>query len=64
MDWLEQFSPMFVDWKHKWLSLPYQARTIVLHGCQPEIPADTLLEVLHLSKPIIDSAQLLLFEDL
>jgi hypothetical protein len=55
---------MFVDWKHKWLSLPYQARTIVLHGCQPEIPADTLLEVLHLSKPIIDLAQLLLFEDL
>lgn len=35
MDWLEQFSPMTVDWKHKWLSLPYSGQTVVLHGCKP-----------------------------
>jgi hypothetical protein len=64
MDWLEKFSPMFVHWKHKWLSLLYQGQTVVLHGCQPKIPVGTLLEVLHMSKPTIDSAQLLLFEDL
>ena len=23
MDWLEAFSPMRVDWQHKWMNIPY-----------------------------------------
>jgi hypothetical protein len=45
MDWLEMFSPMTVDWKHKWLSLPHSGSTVVLQGCQPLVPACTILEI-------------------
>jgi hypothetical protein len=45
MDWLEMFSPMIVDWKHKWLSLPHSGSTVVLQGCQPLVPVGTILEL-------------------
>jgi hypothetical protein len=45
MDWLEMFSPMTVDWKHKWLSLPHSGSTVVLQGYQPLVPACTILEI-------------------
>lgn len=45
MDWLELFSPMKVDWKNKWLAIPYQDGTIVLHGIQSEAPVGTVVEV-------------------
>ena len=30
MDWLEAFSPMRVDWQHKWMSIPYGQHHVVL----------------------------------
>jgi hypothetical protein len=41
MDWLEQFSLMTINWKHKCLSLPYSGQIVVLHGCKPLVPAGT-----------------------
>lgn len=32
MDWLEKFSPMKINWKDKWISLPYQGNLICLQG--------------------------------
>jgi hypothetical protein len=32
MDWLEQHSPMVVDWKKKLLSFDYQGEKVVLQG--------------------------------
>lgn len=32
MDWLERYSPMEIDWKAKWISLPYNGDQLVLHG--------------------------------
>lgn len=58
MDWLEQFSPMSVDWKHKWISLPYQGQTIQLQGCPPVVPAGTLLEIRHIPVMSESSEQL------
>jgi hypothetical protein len=35
MDWLEQFSPMKINWTEKWLLIPYKGHTVVLQGkCQ------------------------------
>ena len=30
MDWLEAFSPMRVDWQHKWMNIPYGQHHVVL----------------------------------
>lgn len=32
MDWLEAFSPMKVDWKFKWLSIPFKGSQVFLQG--------------------------------
>lgn len=40
MDWLEQYSPMSIHWKSKWISLPYQGTTIVLQGLATSPSAD------------------------
>jgi hypothetical protein len=45
MDWLQQFSPMLIDWKNKWLSIPFQDQLIVLRDCQSLVPAGSLLEI-------------------
>lgn len=37
MDWLEEFSPMKVHWKHKWMAIPYEAATALLQGIVPAI---------------------------
>lgn len=34
MDWLQLFSPMRIDWRHKWLAISYQGSYIHLHGTQ------------------------------
>lgn len=31
MDWLQPFSPMKIDWRQRWLTIPYQGRSISLH---------------------------------
>lgn len=43
MDWLRSFSPMRVHWAHKWLSIPYQGRTVTLHGQSVVIPECTIV---------------------
>jgi hypothetical protein len=35
MDWIEQHSPMHVDWKAKWMSFDYQGGTTMLQGILP-----------------------------
>lgn len=37
MDWLEQFSPMRIDWAKKWLEFHYQQQLIRLKGLQPKL---------------------------
>lgn len=37
MDWLEQHSPMVVDWKKKLLSFDYQGEKVVLQGILPDV---------------------------
>lgn len=37
IDWLEQHSPMEVDWMGKWLSFDYQGRRALLQGILPQV---------------------------
>jgi hypothetical protein len=55
MGWLESFSPMHVHWKHKWLSIPYEGRSIVLQRELADSPADLLLQVYTVDHPPPDS---------
>lgn len=48
MDWLEQFCPMKIHWREKWLSLPYQGRSIVLQGKFQHPPNQDLFHVVYL----------------
>ena len=36
MDWLEQFSPMQIDWIHKWLEFQHQHQLVKLQGIVPQ----------------------------
>jgi len=45
MDWLEAFSPMKVDWKNKWLVLPYHGSHALLQGVVPAVPEGSIVEV-------------------
>lgn len=49
MDWLSCFSPMQVDWKHKWLKIPYANSFRVLQGDLQELPPGTLIQVSHIT---------------
>jgi len=70
MDWLESFNPMLVHWKNKWLSIPYQGSSIVIHGDMAESPVQLLLQVCSLdisstqaaSVPLLPAVQSLLDE--
>jgi hypothetical protein len=47
MDWLESCSPMYVDWKHKWISLSHLGKSALLQGVQPTTSSASLLELQH-----------------
>ena len=49
MDWLSSFSPMQVDWKHKWLKIPYDNSFRVLQGDLQELPPGTFIQVSHVA---------------
>lgn len=49
MDWLEAFSPMKVDWKGKWLSIPYGRRQVLLQGELSDGSQQGLCQLLHIS---------------
>jgi hypothetical protein len=36
MDWLQAFSPMKINWKSKWMSIPYGSRSVLLQGLLPD----------------------------
>ncbi|WVZ83838.1 hypothetical protein U9M48_030936 [Paspalum notatum var. saurae] len=54
MDWLEQYSPMRVHWKQKWLDIPYQGTTICLQGLVPSLPEGSVIAV---CTPVLDEQQ-------
>jgi hypothetical protein len=41
-DWLEQFSPMKIHWTAKWVSIPYESRTVVIQGVLSELGGDVV----------------------
>lgn len=45
MDWLEAYSPMQVDWRQKWLAVPYALLVRVLQGLAPSTPQQVLLHI-------------------
>lgn len=49
MDWLPLFSPMKVDWRQRWLAIPYHGITIHLQGisssAQPGIAEDLVVQL-------------------
>jgi hypothetical protein len=52
MDWLQLFSPMKVDWKNHWLTIPYHEVTVHLHGipsAESYSDTDLLVQVFGLS---------------
>jgi hypothetical protein len=46
LDWLEQHSPMKIHWAHKWLQLPYKSGMVQLTGILPEVPVESVLQIL------------------
>jgi hypothetical protein len=53
MDWLEAHSPVQVDWRNKWLAVPYDGQIRVLQGIAPSLPQQMLLHIEVL--PLLDS---------
>lgn len=46
MDWLENHSPMKVDWKNKWLATPYEGGSALLQGILPGFPEIIVVQVM------------------
>lgn len=44
-DWLESHSPMQINWKEKWLVLPYAGSFSILQGKSAEVPEGTMVQV-------------------
>ena len=49
MDWLEAFSPMRVDWQHKWMSIPYGQHHVVLQGLLPDSDHHSIMQLCHIA---------------
>jgi hypothetical protein len=52
MDWLQQFSPMKVDWSQRWLLIPYKGASVKLQGIIPDdqdSPVDLLVQIVSTS---------------
>jgi hypothetical protein len=45
MDWLASYSPMQIDWEHKWLILPYGQSSVRLQGQLAELPVGSVIQV-------------------
>jgi hypothetical protein len=45
MDWIEEFSPMKVHWRSKWMAIPYQGSTVVLQGFTHDDPEEIVVQV-------------------
>jgi hypothetical protein len=44
-DWLEQFSPMTMHWKHKWMAIPYEKSIAFLQGLMRVLPDEVVVHV-------------------
>ncbi|NP_001142693.1 uncharacterized protein LOC100384518 isoform 1 [Zea mays] len=49
MNWIQQYSPMKVDWANKWAVIPYNGSPAYLQGVQVTLPAGAVTELLLLS---------------
>jgi hypothetical protein len=49
-DWLEQYSPMKVHWKAKWMAIPYDSETIVVQGILSQLDEGVVVQVFHLTE--------------
>ncbi|CAD6273351.1 unnamed protein product [Miscanthus lutarioriparius] len=49
MDWLEAFSPMRVDWQHKWMGIPYGQHHVVLQGLLPDLDQHSIMQLCHIT---------------
>jgi hypothetical protein len=45
MDWPEQFSPMKIHWKQKWMAIPYLGTYACLQGVAPVLSEGSIVEV-------------------
>jgi hypothetical protein len=45
LDWLEAFSPMKVQWKDKWMAIPYDQSIILLLGDVVVLPVGSVLQL-------------------
>lgn len=45
MDWLIQHSPMHVDWKHKWVHIPYENSITGIYGRLDTLPEVSVIQV-------------------
>lgn len=55
LDWLEQFSPMRVHWKHRWLSIPYNGSTVILTGNLDSLPQGSVIQVCSIQVEVQES---------
>jgi hypothetical protein len=47
-DWLEQFSPIKIHWRAKWLVIPYGADIIILHGVLSKLQSGDMVQIYQL----------------
>jgi hypothetical protein len=52
MDWLEAFSPMKVDWRDKWMQIPYGLDHISLRGLLPDSGQSALTQLCHITSSV------------
>jgi hypothetical protein len=45
MDWLYHYSPMHIDWYHKWITIPYQGNYVSLQGMMSTLPVGAVIEL-------------------
>jgi hypothetical protein len=49
-DWLEQFSPMKIHWTTKWISIPYESKTVVIQGLLSKLKEGDVVQLLQLTE--------------
>jgi hypothetical protein len=45
MDWLQHYSPMHIDWYHKWITIPYQGTYVSQQGMLSTLPVGAVIEL-------------------
>lgn len=58
MDWLTTFSPMKVDWQHKWMIIPYGDVQISFQGIVPDTDTCFVIRPFHIAEDGAFTSQL------